>query len=394
MTGARPARTSYYNYPDYPIAYSISDQAEYQLALSQSYIGAYLSDMWRLANKLTFNLGVRVSRDSFLKDVVVEPRFGLAYDPVGNGKTVIRGGANLYYDRINMYAQQLANYPMTTEIMGFADGSTYTTPAAFRSYQIDPNVKNPRTTEYNIGLDRQLFAGLVASVSYIYRKYDDELFTEYTNLVNEKTGLRPDPTRGAVTIASNAGWADYKGLLFSVRKAVPGRYQLLASYSYQGSKGNCFLFDNFSQLQMIFDRNGMKEGDIQPSDLSGKTEFDKPYDIKTFGSINLPLGFLVSGVAAWTSGTVYTDYDGQNRVMVSAYQGMRSPYVFTLDLKLQKDFKLGGARKIAVMLEAFNATNRKNVLQVQADVSDPSSYGTPYDMGESRRIQLGTRFTF
>jgi hypothetical protein len=98
--------------------------------LSNWAYGAFVQDDWRISKTLTLNLGVRYEFNSVVKEAhnllgnfdpnlgLVQvgkqissvynpdhknfaPRFGFAWDPHGNGSTVIRGGGGLVYESVN-----------------------------------------------------------------------------------------------------------------------------------------------------------------------------------------------------------------------------------------------------------------------------------------------------
>ncbi len=78
----------------------------YKFKLNHGYHGLFAQDQWRLTSKLTFNYGVRYDFETGLSDQIdsywgaVQPRVGFAYSP--DTKTVIRGGAGVFFDRNNM----------------------------------------------------------------------------------------------------------------------------------------------------------------------------------------------------------------------------------------------------------------------------------------------------
>src|SRR5215467_2262682 len=83
---------------------SLTDSYRYKL--NHGYQGFFAQDQWRLTPKLTLNYGVRYDFETGLDNHIdsywgaVQPRVGFAYSP--NGKTVIRAGYGLFFDRNNM----------------------------------------------------------------------------------------------------------------------------------------------------------------------------------------------------------------------------------------------------------------------------------------------------
>lgn len=106
--------------------------------ITNNYSALYAQDDWRVSSRLTLNLGLRWEYDSDLtgqsaahapcpnltstpsqpctwmanvlplhKDPDTKdfgPRVGFVYDPFGHGRTAIRGGYGIYYDRITLEA--------------------------------------------------------------------------------------------------------------------------------------------------------------------------------------------------------------------------------------------------------------------------------------------------
>lgn len=87
-------------------AFDPSLKDSYEFKLNHGYHGFFFQDQWRLTKKLTMNYGARYDFETGLGDQIepywgaIQPRVGLAYSP--DGKTVIRAGYGLFFDRNNM----------------------------------------------------------------------------------------------------------------------------------------------------------------------------------------------------------------------------------------------------------------------------------------------------
>ena len=180
-----------------------------------NYFGVYGQDAWTLARRVTLNLGIRFERESaYAPDQCREaaafataqcfdefhlktfnsiaPRAHIAFDVVGDGKTVIKGG----YGRFNALRELQPdltsinlNGPATTtwdwhDNNGnklYEAGEVNLDPNGrdFRSVTgiggnvlgvVNPNEKQPKTDEFSATLERELIANTAVRVTGVYTR--------------------------------------------------------------------------------------------------------------------------------------------------------------------------------------------------------------------------------
>ena len=84
--------------------------------VTQTDIGAFVQDDWRMRPNLTVSLGLRYETQTNIHDWRdFAPRIGMAWAPGARGgrqpKTVIRGGSGFFYTRFdNSYAMDVARF--------------------------------------------------------------------------------------------------------------------------------------------------------------------------------------------------------------------------------------------------------------------------------------------
>jgi carboxypeptidase family protein len=170
------------------------------------YQGFFVQDEWRPRENLTISIGLRYENESIIRDRNnLGPRFSVAYDPFSSGKTVIRIGAGIFYNRALL--RTIDDFTLTTRRLFFdtnslqdpATGPLLST-AERRSFiaanisfphvltvdsplvkqfgvlntgfsrRLDPKLRIPESYQANLGIERAFGNDLVFEANYTFNR--------------------------------------------------------------------------------------------------------------------------------------------------------------------------------------------------------------------------------
>ncbi|MBC7898726.1 MAG: TonB-dependent receptor [Saprospiraceae bacterium] len=352
---------------DETLAQQISFQQGTTLGYSFNEIAGFVQDRWTINPKLTFDYGVRIERDGLARRNNFSPRFSVLFSPASNGRTVIRAGVGVFYDRSSGLGGIEDGTPVyeqipTRIVTDFAaDGTTVVDgPRTFVPLMID-RIRTPRSVRWSVQLDQGLTKDLTARFGYLRRTVkDDLLFDPLTGAGNT----------GTLLLSSN-GRSQYDEFQFVMTYNKPKIGQWNGSYVFARSRGDLNTEDRLYSDSPAFV--------LRPNEY-GPLPFDARHRFLLYGQLEFPHDIRVAPLFEVRSGFPFSKFDERLNFVGGRNLAGNFPSYISIDLQVTKGFKLPffDNKKARVGVALFNLTNHFNPRDVQSNLTSPN-FGVFYN---------------
>jgi hypothetical protein len=399
--------------------------------ISNNEFGLFVQDKWQVNRKLTLNYGLRWDAQmmpetvdprttafaAYLNDprfpsdgtipdqkAMFQPRFGLAYDVKGNGKSVIRAHAGIYNPRQNMLSQVGS---VTTNgiqqqtlvrlsIPFFFDQGMPVWPGVLSPAPLPPgqfpfgtgvrvfakDYKNPRTYSVNFGYEQELAPDWAAYLDVNWAK--GVYMTRFLDYNRADRGT-PFATLGETMATTSRGKSLYRGGTVGIRKRFSKRYQLEANYTLAKD-----MDDDSNERDPFTDRSFSPTDpalDYALSDRDIRHRFNAYGYGEIFGGLQLNVRFQARGAQPITP---------EPRTVSNRNTLRKDTEFYSLDWRLLRPIKLGsGDLQLVPMVEMFNSFNSKNnVSPIATPLLFDFSGFLRQGVGDPRQLQLAVKLLF
>jgi hypothetical protein len=426
-------------------------------------LGFYAQDTWKISNRLTANYGVRYERAILPQPPITNPnypqtgkipettkdfapRIGLAYSL--NDKTVLRAGYGLFYARYtssqnstfftfnDVYTQSLSitsasstgapvyPIPLTSPAGALASNRSITFAA--------PNMRNPYTQQWNVGIERALTSKTTLTASYLNSR-GKRLFTvrdlnigplssqiyNYTILdANYKpTGQvfstpvyllasRIDTRYGHINQVENGGKQWYDGLAVQLNQRFTGIFSGTVSYTWsheldenQYSGSSAYSLSSTNALYNGAYSNDKANGNLDQRHRFVGTFIARPKFVKSDSAFARTFinGWELNGLLTLASGrpnfesvsfssttnvsnllafTTLNGLGGDSRVPWLPNNPLRIDPITRFDTRLAKSFRIREKMSLSLLFEVFNLTNTVSTTGVVSSGFTAANTGT------------------
>src|SRR6266478_2947075 len=259
-----------------------------QLSRNQTQFLAYFQDSWSVNRGLKIEYGVRYDRNNVTSENNFAPRVSFAFLPLLDGRTVVRGGAGLFYDDVDMNVATFTQLQQRVLTHFGPDGQEIIgVPQLQRLALLDSKLRTPRSVNWNVQVDREWIKNLFVRVGYQQRQARREFI------------LNPidSGSHGTILGVDNSGSSRYRELEVTARYKFRENDEFTASYVRSSSRGdlNDFnsYFSNFQNPIIQANERSRLPWDV-PNRLLFRGEFHVPYRITLVPVLDILTGFPYS----------------------------------------------------------------------------------------------------
>jgi hypothetical protein len=430
-------------------------------------MGVWLQDDWKLNPKLTLNLGLRYDNDlgifnpnltlksgiqtpHYNQNLLFQPRVGFAWDVTGARKTVIRGGAGLFYADIqanqtiddSIFNGQTTLSPSVTGTatnpvnlsnpFNGATGAQFLSGAAPVTAQtiqpLGPHVKTPYSLQMSIGVEQQLTKTWTITADYVHwRIYHDWIRTDANAFFNPVTGYEANPSLGRpnpnfagilnFTTPAAAGSIN-DGLQVGITHRLSQNLSAQVAYTYARLKDSTTGPFYYPNNQMDLNSEWATSPDNQTHTLTIGASYLWKWGLSLSGGYHYGSGqnfqvtanqnpFNATGVADRLFPAAEAYYTSPSNVTPVTVGGVNylllkrdslvGNAISRVDMRLSKTFTVKERIRFIPMVEAFNLFNHSNFGSYQT-VVNVTSYNAPVQNSDlafaARMLQFAGRIEF
>lgn len=455
----------------YPQSYQLID-GEPVATLRDTRVSLFAQDSWQATPRLLLDYGLRYDVGTFtlppsarVESTIpnggagrdqdnVAPRFGFSWNPKGDGRIVMRGGAGMFYDKLVLAFPAVAAVTSETRInvvpvQGFTvewtedyieevgvdtirevieEIGTILQPLVLR-FSTGTELDTPYAVQANVGVEGAVGRGGAWSANLLRsRGYHTPLMKDLNPIVGYDNFGVPgiprhvDDSTGSIAAIVTEGRTWYWGLDLGWRWQGQGGGWHSISYTLSRSED---LGPDPLKGGIYLPPNPLPGESFSFASERGRSDHDRRHRLVIAGETGLPWGMRVSGVvqlmsaAPWNVTTgrdddlngITTDrpagvgrntgsdtpLDAVNDLRASVgldpVTDLESPSFAQVDVRLSRRFALSSRRTTAeAFFQVFNVFDRFNGGPVEGRVT-AQNFGRPVGLvGPPRTVEVGLRF--